>query len=316
MSGVRRADSTDMRPTPSDPASSAPQDIQAASPAWRLPPAAAGVAALLLALAASVWLFLPEGAVDADVPTRVEKRIVGARRFGMPIRAEATPAEGQKSTFVERRTNQAESTTSGSLARARSYTNILPELASPEEGARELLAMLRHLPAQPPVFGALTSPYGYRPDPLDPGAATVTFHAGIDLFVPYGTEVMAPGPGTVVATGRGGTFGTYVRIRHAPVGLESMLAHLSGIHPAIRRGAAVRRGQVIGRSGSSGRSTGPHVHFGISTHPGMASVDPVAVYELYFAFADLVAEYPIAAVHATFDPYRIWVPASSRPAVR
>jgi murein DD-endopeptidase MepM/ murein hydrolase activator NlpD len=116
---------------------------------------------------------------------------------------------------------------------------------------------------------------------------------------------VAPGPGIVVGTGYGQRFGTYVRIWHEQVGLETLLAHLSSVERGIRRGARVERGQVVGQSGNSGWTTGPHLHFEFRTVREQRPVDPLQVYALYARALDHVADFPIASVHAQLPPYRI-----------
>ena len=177
----------------------------------------------------------------------------------------------------------------------------------PEVGA--LLALLRSLPAQPPVAGPLSSPYGWRADPLD-GARR--FHEGVDLAVPEGTPVRAPADGVVVAAGEGGGpagsaggYGLRVRIRHEASGLVSILAHLSALAGHVEPGRRVARGDVVGYSGRSGRATGPHLHFGVYRLDGGAPVDPVAVFDLYAAALDALAAYPEAYAHAAHAPYQL-----------
>jgi murein DD-endopeptidase MepM/ murein hydrolase activator NlpD len=117
--------------------------------------------------------------------------------------------------------------------------------------------------------------------------------------------VVTPAPGIVVGVGYGHQFGTYVRILHEHVGLETILAHLSAAEPGLRRGTRVRRGQLVGHSGNSGLSTGPHLHYEFRTVWGQRPVDPLQVYSLYFNALDRVAGFPVAAAHASQPPYRI-----------
>ena len=209
-----------------------------------------------------------------------------------------------------------------------------PEQLPPEPGALGYLRLLEHLPAKPPALGAVSSPFGTRIAPegrrryvaqyhqgeypnggyqsgrrLGEGDLGEEFHSGIDIAVPPGTPVRAPGPGVVIATGRSPRLGTYVRLLHEEVQLETVLAHLTRIQDGLRRGHAVRRGEVVGFSGNSGRSTGPHLHFEIRLRPDRTPVDPTEVYDLYFTCLDQLSRFPIGAVHARLEPYRIWAPA-------
>lgn len=85
-------------------------------------------------------------------------------------------------------------------------------------------------------------------------------HNGTDFAAPRGTPVMAAGNGIVERANRFGSFGNYVRIRHAN-GYETAYAHLNGFARGIRAGSRVTQGQVIAYVGTTGRSTGPHLHY-------------------------------------------------------
>jgi murein DD-endopeptidase MepM/ murein hydrolase activator NlpD len=198
------------------------------------------------------------------------------------------------------------------------FESRLPEQSQPETGALGYLRLLEHLPAQPPAIGAVSSPFGTRVAPHRGFSYAARyhqsrfggeeFHSGIDIVVPPGTSVRAPGPGVVIATGRSPRLGTYVRLLHEEVQLETVLAHLSRVAGGLKRGQPVRRGEVVGFSGNSGRSTGPHLHFEIRSLPGRVPVDPTEVYELYFTCLDHLSRFPIGSVHARLEPYRIWAP--------
>jgi murein DD-endopeptidase MepM/ murein hydrolase activator NlpD len=200
------------------------------------------------------------------------------------------------------------------------FKSRLPEKAQPEAGALGYLRLLEYLPAQPPAIGAVSSPFGTRIAPHRghryaaryPQAGSrfgrEEYHSGIDIAVPPGTPVRAPGPGIVIATGYSPKLGTYVRLLHDEVQLETVLAHLSRTQKGLRRGQPVRRGEVVGFSGNSGRSTGPHLHFEIRSLPGRVPVDPTEVYELYFICLEHLSRFPIGSVHARLELYRIWAP--------
>lgn len=100
-----------------------------------------------------------------------------------------------------------------------------------------------------PVWGMLTSRYGYRGR---------EFHQGIDLAVPWGSSVRAADGGVVEFTGWSGGYGKLVVINHRN-GYKTYYGHLSRI--LVKVGQKVIKGDVIARSGSTGRSTGPHLHF-------------------------------------------------------
>jgi murein DD-endopeptidase MepM/ murein hydrolase activator NlpD len=111
-------------------------------------------------------------------------------------------------------------------------------------------------PTRWPVWGQITSGFGYRTNPM--GGGRGEHHDGIDIRVPTGTNVLATGGGTVRQAGWQGSYGYIVVIDHGS-GIQTAYAHNSRILVSV--GQRVERGEVIARSGSTGRSTGPHVHY-------------------------------------------------------
>jgi hypothetical protein len=117
---------------------------------------------------------------------------------------------------------------------------------------------MRHIPLTVPVGGAgfdRTSGFGAR---IDPFTRRYAFHSGIDFAGPYGAQVHATAPGTVIFVGNRGGYGNMVEIDHG-LGIHTRYGHLSSI--TVRVGAKIDKGAAIGRVGSTGRSTGPHVHY-------------------------------------------------------
>ncbi|WP_039767124.1 peptidoglycan DD-metalloendopeptidase family protein [Caldicellulosiruptor sp. F32] len=100
-----------------------------------------------------------------------------------------------------------------------------------------------------PAWGTLTSRFGYRGR---------EFHEGIDLAMPWGSNVYAADGGVVEFTGWSGGYGKLVIINHKN-GYQTYYGHLSRI--LVSPGQKVAKGQLIAKSGSTGRSTGPHLHF-------------------------------------------------------
>lgn len=118
-----------------------------------------------------------------------------------------------------------------------------------------------------PVRGVVTSPYGYRRDPFNPGRRQ--FHTGIDIRGSRGTPVRAAMSGRVSRVGYDRVLGNYVVINHHS-GYRTLYAHLNVIR--TRTGAYVGTGERIGDVGSTGLSTGPHLHFtvyknGVTVNP-------------------------------------------------
>jgi murein DD-endopeptidase MepM/ murein hydrolase activator NlpD len=109
-----------------------------------------------------------------------------------------------------------------------------------------------------PIDGArISSSFGNRRHPI---LGYTRLHAGTDFAAPSGTPIYAAGSGTIEMAQRNGSFGNYVRIRHAN-GYQTAYAHMRGYGRGIRKGVRVRQGQVIGYVGTTGRSTGPHLHY-------------------------------------------------------
>jgi murein DD-endopeptidase MepM/ murein hydrolase activator NlpD len=98
---------------------------------------------------------------------------------------------------------------------------------------------------------------------LHPVLGYVRPHYGVDYAAPYGTKVVAIGPGKVVYVGYKGGFGRLVEIYHPEFGFVSQYGHLSRYAASTKVGVHVSAGETIGYVGTSGITTGPHVHFGI-----------------------------------------------------
>lgn len=114
-----------------------------------------------------------------------------------------------------------------------------------------------------PVDGArLSSRFGMRRHPI---LGYTRLHRGLDFAAPRGTPIYAAGAGTIVALGRNGDFGKYIRIRHRN-GYETAYAHMNGYARRLKKGARVKQGQIIGYVGSTGLATGPHLHYEVLRH--------------------------------------------------
>ncbi|GJL91068.1 M23 family metallopeptidase [Hyphococcus sp.] len=120
-----------------------------------------------------------------------------------------------------------------------------------------------------PIDGArLSSGFGTRKHPI---LGYARAHKGVDFAAPRGTPIKAAGDGTVLRANRYGSFGNYVKIRHAN-GYETAYAHLNGFARGMRAGKRVRQGDIIAYVGTTGRSTGPHLHYEV--HHNGSAVNP------------------------------------------
>ena len=103
----------------------------------------------------------------------------------------------------------------------------------------------------------LSSPFGPRINPI---TGKPSYHGGVDLAAPEGSEVYAVKSGTVVDLGEDAVLGKYVIIGHEN-NMASFYGHLSSINTSLY--LELQSGSLIGRVGSTGQSTGPHLHFEI-----------------------------------------------------
>lgn len=100
-------------------------------------------------------------------------------------------------------------------------------------------------------------------------ADQMQFHKGLDIAVPFGSDVIATAAGTVIFSGQKGGYGNCVIVSHGN-GLATLYGHLSQL--VAKTNDKVKVGQVIAKSGNSGRSTGPHLHYEV--HKNNTPVNP------------------------------------------
>lgn len=125
------------------------------------------------------------------------------------------------------------------------------------ERRKEILAMLEATPTDLPVYGYITSGYGWRSHPFGWGSE---FHNGIDISAGYGTAIHATARGRITHSGYYGGYGYAVIIDHGN-GWQTLYGHCSRL--AVSEGEYVKKGQVVAYVGSTGASTGPHVHYSV-----------------------------------------------------
>ncbi|APG62072.1 hypothetical protein LPB140_03750 [Sphingorhabdus lutea] len=119
-----------------------------------------------------------------------------------------------------------------------------------------------------PVKGRLSGLFGrQRIYQGKPGS----YHSGMDIAVPTGTEYVAPADGVVILASETdfSLEGKLLMIDHGN-GLNSAFLHSSEL--LVKTGDVVKQGQIIGRVGATGRASGPHLHWGMKWNA--ARVDP------------------------------------------
>lgn len=114
--------------------------------------------------------------------------------------------------------------------------------------------------------GRITSRFGVRH--IELGS---TYHKGIDIAAPQGTEIRAADGGEVVFAGMVSGYGNLVTLRHEN-GDMTRYAHNSRL--LVSEGDMVEQGQVIAEMGSTGVSSGSHLHFEILPE-GKNQVNPL-----------------------------------------
>ena len=103
-----------------------------------------------------------------------------------------------------------------------------------------------------------------------PSAAPTTYHGGMDMAAPQGSQVHAPAAGLVVFAGKLAVRGNAVIVDHG-MGVFSLFAHNSKL--LVTPGQMVKKGDVISLSGNTGLSNGPHLHWEL--HVSGPSVEPL-----------------------------------------
>lgn len=101
----------------------------------------------------------------------------------------------------------------------------------------------------------------FDPDRENPVTGIVEAHKGTDIAAPTGTEVVAAGDGTVIASAYNDSCGYHIIIDHHN-GIKTYYYHSSQL--IANTGDEVKAGDVIMLVGSTGESTGSHLHFGVN----------------------------------------------------
>ncbi len=117
----------------------------------------------------------------------------------------------------------------------------------------------------------ITSYYGWRTSPI---TAARSFHDGVDVSMPVGTELYSPVSGKIRLAKSDSYGGKYIQVL-ASDGKGHWCLHLSEFK--VKVGDLVQQGQLIGISGNTGQSTGPHTHFGLQSNAAVwdSHIDPL-----------------------------------------
>ena len=105
-----------------------------------------------------------------------------------------------------------------------------------------------------PVQGLVTSRFGAVSN------IRSSAHTGTDIACPKGTPIKVVASGTVIFSGRSGSYGNLIKIDHGN-GVETWYAHCTDLYGV--EGQKVNAGDVIATVGSTGNSTGNHLHIEI-----------------------------------------------------
>jgi lipoprotein NlpD len=100
-----------------------------------------------------------------------------------------------------------------------------------------------------PIEGPITSKFGPR---------NGSFHDGVDIAAPLGTQVLVAAEGKVIFSDVLRGYGNVVIVRHTN-GYLTVYAHNKT--NLVAEGQTVRQGDPIAEVGQSGRATGPSLHF-------------------------------------------------------
>ena len=114
-----------------------------------------------------------------------------------------------------------------------------------------------------PCSGSVNEGYGPRGE---------GFHYGADIICGMGTPAVATGPGVVVESEVGGSWGQYVKIDHGE-GVATLCAHLIVGSQTVAVGQSVSAGEQIGLVGDSGNASVAHCHFEVWVNGNR--VDPI-----------------------------------------
>lgn len=226
-------------------------------------------AAAFLALAGALTAVQASASADPGTPTSTSAALSilptdasaalalgeGVSRSGTRTTAAGSPASADSTApQVDER-----ATLRSDIAQAEADKRAADEAAAQAAAEAAAAAAIEAARWAQPADGPVTSPFGYRYNPIS-GAAEL--HTGIDFGGPCGSDVRASRPGTVVESGWTGGYGWRMVVSHGTIDghdIQTTYSHLQARLAEV--GASVERGQVIAALGTTGYSTGCHLHF-------------------------------------------------------
>jgi len=113
--------------------------------------------------------------------------------------------------------------------------------------------LIRPLPDIYPI----SSDFGLRRHPID---NVNSWHNGVDIAAPNGTNIRSAGDGEVIWDGNNDSYGNMVVVEY-PDGKLSLYAHMQETN--VKAGDIVKTGDSIGKVGNTGHSKGNHLHYEI-----------------------------------------------------
>ena len=191
----------------------------------------------------------------ADAETRVA-RTVRERRHAFAL---ARRARAHDRAILARSKQRA----------ARVHQQLLAEIAAEQRRGGGYRGTTSGLLMRP-VNGPITSPYGYRENPV---MHYWGLHDGDDFGAACGTPIWAAGNGTVMSEYYSSVWGNRLYLNLGLINGKNVTViynHLSAYRSHV--GEHVSRGQVVGLIGTTGWSTGCHTHMTVMVN-GVA-VDP------------------------------------------
>lgn len=216
-----------------------------------------------------------EERLEAERVLTAEKQAKAEAKFRLPSLEDAL----QMGTLVaslspeeERQAMQAVRTAEQANNQAQSFETAYPEhigggaiLRNPPV-AEFVSALAPQEDFAMPVDGTVSSPFGWRIDPINHSRA---WHTGLDIQAESGSKVTASMAGTVTFAGEDKELGNMIVIDHGN-GIESVYGHNSEL--LVKAGDTINSGTQIARVGASGRTNGSHLHFeirqnGLSINP-------------------------------------------------